>query len=169
MFVQLKDFPDYAVTDDGRVISFKRGKWRELRPKFNRHGYAIVTIMHNKKQFTKTVHRLVMCAFNGKSELKVNHKNGIKKDNALGNLEFCTQRDNVRHSIRTGLRKYKVGEGVANSKITNEQALSILQLRSNTQLSYPKISAMTGISIHIVKSICAGTSWSAITGVHYAK
>jgi hypothetical protein len=52
------------------------------------------------------VHRLVMHVFCGESSLGVNHKNGIKDDNRLENLEYCTQGENVRHAISIG-RKAK--------------------------------------------------------------
>ncbi|MBJ2228543.1 HNH endonuclease [Pseudomonas simiae] len=53
------------------------------------------------------VHRLVALTFIGPSHLpQVNHLNGVKSDNRLANLEWCSISDNVRHAIDTGLIVY---------------------------------------------------------------
>jgi hypothetical protein len=51
------------------------------------------------------VHRLVMRAFVGESSLDVNHIDGNKLNNKLSNLEYCTRKDNIAHSINIGLTK----------------------------------------------------------------
>ena len=53
------------------------------------------------------VHRFIMAAFHGPSELHVNHKNGIKTDNSLSNLEYTTLSGNMQHAVDTGLSNAK--------------------------------------------------------------
>jgi len=55
------------------------------------HGYREVHTRLGKRR----VHRLVIELAHGKSELQVNHKNGIRSDNRLGNLEYVTNQENV--------------------------------------------------------------------------
>lgn len=50
------------------------------------------------------VHRAVWIAFNGPipSGKEINHKNGVKSDNRLENLELCTRKENLHHHFKSG-------------------------------------------------------------------
>ena len=61
-----------------------------------------VRIHKNCKGKSKKIHRLVLETFIGKSNLQVNHKNGIKSDNRLENLEYCTNKENCGHAVGMG-------------------------------------------------------------------
>jgi hypothetical protein len=47
----------------------------------------------------RTVHRMMMEAFFGASDLAVNHKNGNRRDNRIENIEYCTFKENSRHAV----------------------------------------------------------------------
>ena len=92
----------YAVTEEGRVFSYRSNKF--LKPINNGNGYMIVNLRDRGRYLKKYVHRLTIAAFKEESDLQVNHINGIKTDNNLRNLEYCTSKHNNQHALATGLR-----------------------------------------------------------------
>lgn len=95
----------YYATQDGKVFNKKTNK--PLKPQI-RFGYEQIQIRINKTRKSLYVHRIVLAYFTNKSldyNLVVNHINGIKTDNRLQNLEWCTQSENVKHAYKIGLSK----------------------------------------------------------------
>lgn len=98
----------YEASSDGEIrriahIPHARKAPYTLRPLGHPGGYIMVALHKDKKQRHRLIHRLVMAAFRGPSNLEVNHKNGNKKDNRLENLEYVTPKQNGEHSSRMGL------------------------------------------------------------------
>ncbi len=95
----------YSITTLGRVWSYRRKKW--LKPWSNKKGYMQVTLCECGKESNPTLHRLVGMTFlvNPKERPQINHKNGIKSDCRVCNLEWVTARENMQHAGDTGLNK----------------------------------------------------------------
>lgn len=74
------------------------------------------------------MHRLILFTFvgdPGDSRIEANHKNGIKSDNRLSNLEWVTKSENIRHSIDVIGRKFYSGESNPAAKLTLEDIKEI--------------------------------------------
>lgn len=100
---QIEDFPNYEVSNRGRVRNKKTGRLKTQRLGRNER-YISVWLIHNGVEATRRVHRLVAEAFLGKHpNLIVNHIDGDRTNNNVENLEWCTAAENNRHAIDTGL------------------------------------------------------------------
>ena len=105
----IDNYPDYMISDLGRVLSSSKGRVRSLKP-LPRREYNGVCLYNGirRKGRRINIHSLVMCAFCGPYQYgyEVNHKNGNKTDNRLSNLEWVTPSENQKHAFRTGLKSH---------------------------------------------------------------
>lgn len=71
------------------------------------HGYLQLTLRRGKRNYKKEyLHRIVAQTFipNPLNKPEINHKNAIRNDNRIENLEWCTRKENAQHAIRVGHR-----------------------------------------------------------------
>lgn len=120
-WAKIKDYPSYEISDRGRikrVVMDYRGRVGILSPVYSK-GYKRIMLYPTRKMFF--VHRLVMESFasNPLNRKQINHKNGIKYDNRLVNLEYCTSKENITHAEKIGLRNSK-GESNNKAKLTEK-------------------------------------------------
>lgn len=99
-------FPWYHVSSHGEVKNTRTGKI--LKQSLDHRGYCNVGLPDNRLH---RVHRLVATEFipNPHNLPYVNHKNGIKTDNRVENLEWCTPSQNALHAVRTGIKSTGFG------------------------------------------------------------
>ena len=112
-------------------------------------GYMQVALSVNKKHTCFKVHRLVADAFipNHENKPQVNHKNGIKTDNRVGNLEWCTVSENHLHAYGTGLREPHSGSFHQNSKLVLNKQTHLLLIHP----FLPSATHLPPIPIHPVQ------------------
>ena len=99
----------YKVSDKGNVYSVARkdsiGRklgGRILKPCYDRDGYLVVNLCKNGVLKRKYIHRLVAEAFlpNPEGLPQVNHRDEIKDNNNVENLEWCDSKHNINYGTR---------------------------------------------------------------------
>lgn len=108
IWLPIRGFVGYQISSIGNVRSVDRLEVNSLGRSRNLKGMEIVKTKSKSGYVnvfiqgrTFRVHRLVAFAFLGDSEKdEVNHKNGIRDDNRVENLEFCTRSENQIHACR---------------------------------------------------------------------
>jgi hypothetical protein len=107
--------------------SKKRLKGRMLKPNVNANGYKYVVLCRDGVTADHRIHRVVAEAFieNPLEKRCVNHKNGVKTDNRVENLEWVTSYENNVHALADGLRIPTRGVRHARAKLTEEQVYEI--------------------------------------------
>lgn len=165
-----KDYPlntKYQVSTFGNIrIKRKEGHWRykkfgpyiNLKPQYTKWGYQYIDISINGIKKRTTVHRLVLYTFkNINTELIVNHKDGIKDNNNLFNLEYTTYSENEKHAFKMGLKNsshnYKYF-----TNLKEEDVVDIYK-RYQRKEKQKDIAKIYNLSPQEINSIIKGRSW----------
>lgn len=145
----------YQVSDLGNVKSLKSNKF--LNGSFDNQFYKRVTFFDKK---CYKIHRLVAIAFipNPENKPQVNHINGIKHDNRLDNLEWCTGIENMQHANKNNLVPFMKGIKNGRSKLTE---IDIIEIRKSKD-TIKKLSYIYKVSTSLLYKIRLNKAWTHI-------
>lgn len=161
----ISGFDNYEITKTGNVRN--KNTLVEFKPKSDKDGYLEVGIRRDGKRFYKRIHRLVAETFlpNLDNLPLVNHKNGIKNDNRVDNLEWCTYSYNSKHSFETlGRKGYNGGTNKVISKVDAITGEVLNTYNSITDASESVGVNKTAIS-HVINGrskTCKGYNWVVV-------
>ena len=152
----------YEVSDQGRVKSLKYGKERILKPGKNTCGYLLVCICKDGQKKMSFVHRLVAEAFiqNPNNLETINHKDEVKTNNTVSNLEWMSMKDNINY----GTHNKRGSEAKINHPSLSKQVQMLDKSTGELLASFPstrEAERVTGTAQQNISSCCNGKKKSA--------
>lgn len=155
--------PWYYINTNSDIFSAKT--YKIMQPQLTENGYLQVHLATKNGYVCRKLHRLCMMTFNyfeGCEKYQINHKDGNKLHNWLGNLEWVTPKENIAHAIENNLRLPMYGENNLNAKITEDMAKIIIDMLLSGY-NDNEISISLNIPITIIQEIAKGNTWRYLT------
>ena len=171
-------FPGYKVDTLGEVwscikqkhlrgtrgtYSYLSDEWKKLNPIHQNNGYLTVNLHIKGKKHPRSIHRLVLTAFNGDCPEKHQacHNNGNRKDNRLENLRWDTPRNNNADKVAHGT--WQGGENHAMAKLNQFQVQRIRLMKEvEPTVTHREIAKKFMVSRHAICDILNKRTWSHI-------
>lgn len=157
-FRRVHKYPAYWVSSVGHVISTKRKKFR-FQKLGNHQGWLRANAGNCDPIHPRMVHGLVLESFTGgRPEGKqVRHKNGVRHDNRLSNLEWGTVQENADDRTRHGTQP--IGIKNPRAKLTEDQ---VRMIRLSAK-GGPELSSELGVHKNMIYNIRNGYNWKHVT------
>lgn len=158
----------YQVSNLGNVKSLNN--WHKhkngspyLRNQVRCSTYLAVGLTKNTKRTQFQIHALVAMAFipNPNNYPEVNHIDGIKSNNQVENLEWCTRSMNIRHAFDTKLNIAARGVKNGSSKLSNDD-IKLIRDMSIPGISKNEIVNKLHVALSTVYRVLNGTTWSHV-------
>jgi calcineurin-like phosphoesterase family protein len=155
MWKEIEGFPDYKINYYGHIKSFKRyPDGKRVAPYTDKDGYFCNSLRVNDGSKAIKIHRAVAMAFlpNPNNLPQVNHKNGLKFDNSVDNLEWVNNITNQQHAWDNDLKTIKL-----TTEDVNDIKIRIARGESNLS-----ISGIYDVDPSSISNIRTGKTWERI-------
>lgn len=152
----------YSVSDGGQVVrtSTRNGRptWKPCKPT-NRRGYHGFALCVENKVTWVSGHRAAWEAFHGPipDRMEINHKNGIKHDNALSNLEVCSRSQNATHASRV-LGRFR-GNRQRDAVLSDEIVELIRDRYAKGKISQQQLADEYGVTQSTISKVVLHATW----------
>lgn len=142
----------YEVSNYGEV---RKTDGTPMKGNINSYGYHVVSLTKDHKKKDKKVHRLVAEAFipNDFRKRTVNHKDGDRANNFVGNLEWSTQKEQMEHAATLPQKFAQRGTAVIQSTLDGK----VVAVWANTNIAATTL----GFSQMMISACCQGTAKTA--------
>ena len=159
---RIPNFEDYAITEDGRIWSYKRNIW--LKPAMSA-GYWMYALTVNAQGTSNGIHRWLALTYipNPDNLPVVGHRDGNKLNNALDNLYWCTQSQNMidaRDVTKTLNPQHS--EQHIRSVLSNQDVLAIRRKYIKGVYGYVRLSKEYGVTVSSIQRILNGSGWKHV-------
>ncbi len=157
----------YKISNKGNIKSLSRfhvPKDRILTGFKSNNGYVCIEL--SKEGFSSRfyVHRIMAIAFlpNPYNKPNINHKDGVRNNNNLDNIEWCTQKENIQHAHRTGLARVGIGEKQAHSKLKTNNINKIRSMYRTGAYTMKEIGDIYKVSYQSISDVVNFRTWKHI-------
>ena len=150
IFKVIEEFPEYRISNLGNIKN-KRDELMVVGKRKSNSGYYQVRLFKDHKYYYRYIHRLMAIAFipNPNNYRTVNHKDGIKTNNIVDNLEWASDEMQQRHAFLMGLKP----KGVA---LTKDQLFEVYDMYFKYHTSPKEISKILDKPFGTIRKICYG-------------
>jgi predicted XRE-type DNA-binding protein len=149
----------YEISNKGRIIT-KLGKLS--KGGITSFGYVNANVVFDDGFHARSVHRAVAYAFilndDPEHKIEVNHKDGIKTNNCVENLEWVTKSENQKHEGKYIQKRN--GEKNCMNKLKEDLVIEVYNLCKEGNMKYKDIALMYNIPKSTLSTIARGAQWA---------
>lgn len=154
----------YEISNLGSIRNFKTKAIKKTI--ICKNGYRRVSVSKNCHHKIKCMHRIIAEAFipNPENKPQVNHKNGIRTDNSIENLEWMTAKENIRHSYSRLNKLASHAKGVDCDRSKNIYQYTVLGEFVKMHFGLSEASLCSGISKSLIFFCCSSDHYNVTGG-----
>lgn len=151
----VEGFPDYSVSNLGRVISRKTSDNKFIGSKNKQTGYIQVALYNDSTIYKGTIHKLVAKEFvpNPSNLPEVNHLDEDTSNNQADNLEWCSKSYNINYGNRNSLVSEKLINGATSKEV---EGFDPITLRVICRFPSIKEAQRSGFNHGAISNCCRG-------------